>query len=91
MAVAGALFAAACLVAASRGWVSSPASTPMLNVAMLVLALVFLGRAIGDFRLLGFFKRVHGTAFARLDTLVFSPLCLLLAIAIFTLAWTPGA
>jgi hypothetical protein len=53
---------------------------------MFALALIFSARAIGEFRLVGFFKRVHGSAFARLDSLVFSPLCLLLAVAIFILA-----
>jgi hypothetical protein len=43
------------------------------------LALVFTGRAVGDFRWIGFFKRVRNTRFARLDTQVYSPLCLLIA------------
>ena len=43
------------------------------------LALIFLVRAVGDFRLVGFFKRVRGTPFAIWDTRLFSPLCLLLA------------
>lgn len=40
------------------------------------LAGIFLARAVGDFRRFGFFKRVRGTAFARWDTRLFSPLCL---------------
>jgi hypothetical protein len=40
-----------------------------------VIALLFAVRAIGDFRYVGFFKRVRGTTFARNDSLVFSPLC----------------
>jgi Protein of unknown function (DUF3995) len=43
------------------------------------LALALVGRAIGDFRYVGFFKRIRGSKFARLDSLIFSPLCLLLA------------
>ena len=43
------------------------------------LALIFFIRAVGDFRLVGFFKRVRGTPFAIWDTRLFSPLCLLLA------------
>jgi len=43
------------------------------------LGLALVGRAIGDFRYVGFFKRIRGSAFARLDSLIFSPLCLLLA------------
>ena len=33
-------------------------------------AVVFLARAVGDFRYVGFFKRVRGTRFARLDTIL---------------------
>jgi hypothetical protein len=88
VAVAVVLFAAAFIVAASRGWVHTPFSTRVLSLSMFGLALIFFARAIGEFRLVGFFKRVRGTAFARLDTLMFSPLCLLLAVAIFILAWT---
>ncbi|MDF0673312.1 MAG: DUF3995 domain-containing protein [Nitrospira sp.] len=44
------------------------------------LALVLLLRAIGDFRLVGFWNRIRDTCFARLDTALYSPLCLALAI-----------
>lgn len=53
---------------------------PLLYGAAAVLAL----RAVGDFRLVGFFKRVRGSRFSRLDTLLYSPLCLALGLA---LAW----
>jgi len=43
---------------------------------------VFALRAIGDFRHVGFFKRVRGCRFARLDTLAYSPLCTALALLI---------
>jgi len=38
-----------------------------------LVAVVFLDRAIGDFRYVGF-KQVRGSRFARLDTILFSPL-----------------
>lgn len=44
-----------------------------------ILGLVFLGRAIGDFHYVGFFKKVKNTKFARFDSIYYSPLCLLLA------------
>src|ERR1700755_1118833 len=40
------------------------------------IALIFFLRAIGEFRLVGFFKRVSDTPFAHWDTWLFSPLCL---------------
>lgn len=43
------------------------------------LAAALLLRSIGEFRALGFFKRVRSTPFARMDTWVYSPLCLLLS------------
>lgn len=46
------------------------------RVGTWVLVVVFALRATGDFRYVGFFKRVRDTEFARNDTLLFSPLCL---------------
>ena len=43
------------------------------------LSLIFFVRAVGDFRIVGFFKRIRGTPFAVWDTRLFSPVCLLLA------------
>jgi hypothetical protein len=40
---------------------------------------IFLLRAIGDFKYVGFFKSVKATHFAKLDSQFFSPLCLLIA------------
>lgn len=52
-------------------------------------ACVFALRALGDFRLVGLTKRVHGTAFARWDDRLFTPLCVLLA-ACFALVAARG-
>lgn len=54
--------------------------------ASIAIGLVFLVRALGDFRLIGFFKRHRGSPFATWDTWLFSPLCLLIAAAFFFLA-----
>jgi hypothetical protein len=53
----------------------------------LVIALLFLLRAIGDFHYVGFFKSVSGTNFARWDTILFSPLCLFIAVAAFLISY----
>ncbi|RZK29456.1 MAG: DUF3995 domain-containing protein [Hymenobacter sp.] len=47
-----------------------------------VLAGLFMLRALGDFKYVGFFKSVTTTPFARLDTRYYSPLCLMLSILI---------
>jgi Protein of unknown function (DUF3995) len=50
------------------------------------IALVFLLRAIGEFRYLGFFKQVNDSMFAHWDTIFYTPLCLGLAICCIILA-----
>jgi Protein of unknown function (DUF3995) len=45
------------------------------------IAAVLIARSIGDRRYVGVLKRVKGTEFARRDTWLYSPLCLVLAIA----------
>ena len=46
---------------------------------------IFSLRAIGDFKYVGFFKKVKGTTFAKADSKWFSPLCLAIAIMGFTI------
>ena len=41
-----------------------------------IIAIIFIVRAIGDFKFVGFFKRIKGTAFARSDSRIYSPLSL---------------
>jgi len=54
--------------------------------ASIAIGFIFLLRAVGEFRLIGFFKRVRGTSFAAWDTWLFSPLSLLIAAAFFVIA-----
>lgn len=86
--VALALLVCAWLVAAASGVVRTSLPQQVLCWFMFGLALVFFVRAMGDFRLVGFFKTVTGTRFARLDSTVFSPLCLAMAIGIFVIGCT---
>jgi hypothetical protein len=44
-----------------------------------VVAIAFSLRAVGDFRYLGFTKRVKDTDFARRDSRIYSPLCMVIA------------
>ena len=41
---------------------------------------IFLLRALGDFRYVGFFKKIKATEFGKWDTRLFSPLCLFIGI-----------
>ena len=45
-----------------------------------VISAIFILRAIGDFKYIGFFKRIKNTDFGKLDTKFYSPLCLMLSI-----------
>ena len=45
-----------------------------------IIPIVFLLRAIGEFKYIGFFKSVKKTDFGKLDTKLFSPLCLIIGI-----------
>lgn len=80
LSVASALFIAALLPLLQVGLLSSPLPDWIARAGVWLIALVFLFRALGDFRYVGFFKRVRGTVFAYRDTRFYSPLCLFLAL-----------
>ncbi len=46
------------------------------------IAAIFFLRAVGDFNYLGLFKRIKNTDFAKMDTHVYVPLCLMIAVMI---------
>jgi len=54
--------------------------TIIRNIGLWVIPILFLVRAMGDFKYLGFFKQVNGTVFAELDTKFYSPLCLIIGV-----------
>lgn len=71
--------------AVSRGGAVS-FSPDVLRGLLGIAGAVFLLRAVGDFRYMGFFKRVHGTPFAWWDTRLFSPFILLTGAACLAVA-----
>jgi Protein of unknown function (DUF3995) len=83
--VAVALCVIAAILALRIGWIKLPSfagDNILVQIAAWLIAAVFALRAIGDFRYVGFFKRIRYTRFARLDTLAYSPLCAVLAVLI---------
>jgi len=76
----------ACLTAATAGLIPSPLSSHAHGSLSFALAAALMMRAIGDFKLVGFFKPAADDAFARRDTLLYSPICLGLALAVGSLA-----
>lgn len=55
--------------------------------AGIAVGTVFILRAIGDFNLVGFTKKNKQGDFAVLDSVLYSPLCLLLGSGYFYLVW----
>ncbi|WP_125719726.1 DUF3995 domain-containing protein [Flavobacterium ustbae] len=48
-----------------------------------ILMSIFILRSIGDFKYLGFFKRIKKTNFGQNDTKYFVPLCLIISVMTF--------
>ena len=77
---------------AGRGQLIVPAGAgSLVHWAAIAAGVVFLLRAVGEFRYVGFFKRRHGTRFATLDTWLFSPLCAFIGLAFVYVATRPWA
>lgn len=58
----------------------------MMSIVGWIIPSIFLLRAIGDFRYVGFFKRIRQTDFAKYDTRIYAPLCLTIALIAFMTA-----
>jgi len=54
----------------------------ILKYGSWIIPSIFILRAIGEFKYIGFFKKVKKTEFGKLDTKFFSPLCLTIGILI---------
>ncbi|QRG66015.1 DUF3995 domain-containing protein [Brevibacillus choshinensis] len=87
VAVAILILGAGYLLLAKSGFVPPLLPQQFLQWGCILCAAVFFIRAVGDFRYVGFFKRVRQTRFARIDTRLYSPLCVWLGLA-FVLALT---
>lgn len=70
-------------------WVSGNIFSPNRTSAIfsILISLIFIGRAIGDFRLVGYFKKIKNTKFAKYDYLLYSPVCILLGASYLYLGW----
>jgi hypothetical protein len=90
IAVGFALLAFAGLVALTGGLVAPVLPPVILAWLSYGLALGLLARAIGDFKYVGFFKRIRDSRFARWDTWFYSPLCLLLCFGVAIVAINTG-
>ena len=69
----------AAIVCAAQAGFAGLSRSGLTRIGVGTLAFLFAARAVGDFRLVGIFRRVKGTRFARMDAVFFSPLCICIA------------
>ena len=62
------------------GFINIQLSDWIIKYVYWIIPSVFLLRAIGEFRYVGFFKKIKNTDFAKADSNWFSPLCCAVAI-----------
>ena len=48
----------------------------LIKYATIIIGIIFLLRSMGDFKYVGFFKKIKGTLFAKNDSRYYIPLCL---------------
>ncbi len=70
----------ATLVLIKSEWVHLTLLSRITDIAVWVIAGLFLLRAIGDFKYVGITKKIKTTAFARMDNRYYIPLCLFIAL-----------
>ncbi len=72
------LLLASMIILIQKGFMTYFQPSSLSKVGSIVCACVFIARAIGDFKYVGFFKSVKHSQFAKNDTRFYSPLCLFL-------------
>ncbi|MGE7915762.1 DUF3995 domain-containing protein [Lysinibacillus xylanilyticus] len=69
---------ASVVIVVQAGYSQGFQANNLSKIGSIVCAFVFIIRAIGDFKYVGFFKNIKHSQFARYDTWLYSPLCLFL-------------
>ncbi len=59
---------------------------PFFKAAGIAIGIILLVRAVGDFKYAGFFKRIKDSNFAKYDSWLYSPFCLMSGVALIYLA-----
>lgn len=84
--VAAILGVFAFITAGDLGIYETYLSAAFIKYSTLIIGILFILRAMGDFRYVGFFKSIKGTLFSKNDSRYFSPLCLYLGISSIAIA-----
>ena len=58
----------------------------LIQKATIIIGLIFLARAIGDFYYCGFFRKIKEGLFAERDRAIYTPLCLYLGLSTLLIA-----
>ncbi|WP_068984510.1 MULTISPECIES: DUF3995 domain-containing protein [Lysinibacillus] len=69
---------ASVIIIVQAGYSQGFQANNLSKIGSIVCAFVFIFRAIGDFKYVGFFKNIKHSQFARYDTWLYSPFCLFL-------------
>jgi hypothetical protein len=84
--VAAGLLLLGLIVLVSGGLIAVQLPAWITQYALWVIAAIFVLRAVGDFKYVGFFKKITKTKFAQNDTNYYSPLCIVIGILAIVLA-----
>jgi uncharacterized protein (DUF2062 family) len=86
LAVAVGLIIFALITIANSGVFDNLVNSKIIHYSTWAIGIIFLLRAIGDFKFFGFGKRIRHTEFALYDTKIFSPLAVAIATISFVIA-----
>ncbi|WP_285395890.1 DUF3995 domain-containing protein [Lysinibacillus sp. fls2-241-R2A-57] len=81
------IFMASVVLVVQGGYLQGYQANGLSKIGSVVCAFVFIIRAVGDFKYVGFFKKIKHSQFARYDTWFYSPLCLFLGIVYIILLY----
>jgi len=70
------------IFAQAAGWFNFEIVGQYLSSLLIILVIVFAIRALGDFKYVGFFKKIKNTEFAINDTKYYTPLSAFVAISL---------
>lgn len=80
--VAAGLMIMALMVAGYVGKINLPIGKDLLRIGLIIVALIFLVRSIGNFKDVGFSKKNKSGEFGYWDSKLYSPLCLFFSVSI---------
>lgn len=85
--VAAGLFVFALITLGNIGLFGSWLPPHYFTIGLWIIAGIFLLRTIGDFKYVGFSKKVKGTFFAQKDSKIYSPLTLGITVVSLIILW----